>query len=118
MPAQPGIERIRLADVGLELEAGQQYEWSVAIVRDPAARSTDIVASGWIDRVLAPSSLAGELRGASALGAVSVYAQHGLWYDAMTSISDLIEARPDDPALLRGRAALLEQVGLQAAVTD
>jgi hypothetical protein len=43
---------------------------------------------------------------------VNRYAQAGLWYDAFTSISDQIEADPDDPRLREVRAALLRQIGL------
>jgi hypothetical protein len=114
-PERPGVQRIRLGDLGIELASGLQYEWSVSIVRDPAARSTDIVASGWIDRVEPPASLARELDGASAQAAVDVYARNGLWYDAMTRLCDLIDEHPEDAALRRSRDALLGQVGLQAS---
>ena len=48
-----------------------------------------------------------------------LYAEAGLWYDALSSLSDLIEATPDNPGLRQQRAALLKQVGLtDAAASD
>jgi hypothetical protein len=41
-----------------------------------------------------------------------VYAQHGVWYDAIAALSSQIDATPEDPTLREQRAALLDQVGL------
>ena len=41
-----------------------------------------------------------------------VYAENGIWYDAIGSVSEQIEAAPHDATLRVQRAALLEQVGL------
>jgi regulator of sirC expression with transglutaminase-like and TPR domain len=41
-----------------------------------------------------------------------MYAQNGLWYDAVAAVSELIESSPKDCALRRKRAFLLQQVGL------
>ena len=42
----------------------------------------------------------------------SIYAESGIWYDAIMAISELIEASPKDMNLRKQRAGLLEQVGL------
>ena len=109
---QPGVQRISLADHGVKLEPGIEYEWSVALVLDPAQRSSDIIASGWISRVKdAPAGLANVQGGAQAQ--VSAYAQAGLWYDALRAISDQIDQNPGDASLKAIRASLLKQVGFQ-----
>ena len=41
-----------------------------------------------------------------------IYAEAGLWYDALKSISDLIDAAPQNLELRKQRTALLTQVGL------
>lgn len=49
----------------------------------------------------------------------AIYADAGLWYDALGAISDAIGAHPDDASLREQRASLLKQVGLvQAAALD
>ncbi len=44
-----------------------------------------------------------------------LYAQAGVWYDALAAISELVEDAPCHIDLLQQRAALLEQIGLREA---
>jgi len=109
-PKRSGIWRIRLADYGARLAPGAEYQWSVALIADPAHRAKDIVSSGYIRRVAAPEKLELGQRGAG------TYADLGLWYDALESISDAIDAAPADPVLRGQRNALLRQAKLDAAI--
>jgi hypothetical protein len=109
-PKQAGVQRIRLADHGVSLAPGTEYEWSIALVVDPEHRAKDVVSTGYIRRVSQPAEL--ELRPPC----VTTYADLGLWYDALESVSDSIDAVPGDVALLGQRASLLSQVGLGAVI--
>ena len=109
-PQQAGIHRIRLADHGVSLEPGTEYEWSIALVVDSEHRAKDVVTAGYIRRVSQPEEL--ELR----QPCVTSYADLGLWYDALESVSDSIDAAPGDLALLGQRNSLLRQVGLDAVI--
>ena len=51
---------------------------------------------------------------AGAANAVQVYGKMGLWYEALTAISDQIEHSPNDAGLKTTRAALLRDVGLES----
>jgi len=111
-PKRAGVHRIRLSDHGVQLAAGTEYEWSVSLVLDPNERSKDIVATSWIDRI--PES--GELKSrlASEGATATVYAEEGLWYDALAALSDEIDGNPGNVQLAEQRAELLRQVGLDA----
>jgi hypothetical protein len=111
-PKRAGVHRIRLADHGVNLAAGTEYEWSVSLVLDQNERSKDIVATSWIDRI--PES--GELKSrlASEGATVNVFAEEGLWYDAIGALSDEIDGDPGNVQLAERRADLLRQVGLDA----
>lgn len=111
-PARPGVQRLRLADYGVRLAPGVRYGWFVAAITDSERRSRDVLAGGTIERVEPPEALGAKLRAASVAQLPAVYADAGLWYDCVGAITDLLDARPDDPALRRQRAALLEQIGL------
>jgi len=113
-PTSPGVHRIRLADADVELQKGAEYEWSIALILDPAQRSKDIVATGWIDRVEGSQQLTARLE-SGAYRPAALYAEEGLWYDALAAVSDEIDRNPDDAALRQQRADLMRQVGLTEA---
>ena len=111
-PIEAGIHRLRLSDHGVRLALGRAYRWYVAVVPDSGRRSRDILAGGAIQRVDPSGEMAARLGQARREELPSIYAEAGLWYDALTAMSELIESTPDDSALRRQRAALLTQIGL------
>ena len=114
-PIEGGVHALDLAGQGVRLVPGVRYEWFVALIADEAQRSNDIVAGGEIELVPASTDLKRELAESGDDGAVSVYAQAGIWYDAIDSVSMLVESNPGDRAYREHRAALLDQVGLESA---
>jgi hypothetical protein len=112
-PVQPGVHRIKLADLGVRLAPGVAYRWSITVISDPNRRSRDILAGGVIERVEAPAGFREKLAQSRKEEHPFLYAEAGLWYDALASISELIESTPHDaPQLRKQRSALLTQVGL------
>jgi Domain of Unknown Function (DUF928) len=111
-PVAPGVHRIRLADHGVRLERGVPYRWFVTIVPDSGRRSRDILAGGAIERVEPPDGLAAKLAKARKEEIASLYAEAGVWYEALAAISDQIDNAPNDAVLRKQRATLLTQVGL------
>jgi uncharacterized protein DUF928 len=111
-PFQPGVQRIRLADYHMRLGVGKAYQWFVSLVVNPKRRSKDILAGGMIERVELVEEVASKLAEAPRTSAPYLYAEAGLWYDAVAAISELIAEAPGDRNLLMQRAALLKQVGL------
>ena len=117
-PIAPGVHRIRLADHGVRLQPGVPYRWFVTIVPDSNRRSRDILAGGAIERVEPPDGLSAKLAQASKEKTPFLYAEEGVWYEALTAISDLIESAPNDAVLRKQRATLLAQVGLPTVGED
>jgi hypothetical protein len=111
-PEKPGVQYIRLSDHGVHLRQNVQYKWFLALVPDPDRRSKDILAGGVIERVEFPETVRVKLDQAGEARQHYVYAEAGLWYDALSAISDLIDTSPNDTVLRKQRASLLEQVGL------
>jgi hypothetical protein len=98
-----GFQHIDLADHGVSLAAGIDYQWVVALVRDPESRSRDIVSSGWIKHVT---------RKRAGSSDAAAYAADGFWYDAVTALFAQIAANPHDSQLQADRRDLFTQVGL------
>jgi Domain of Unknown Function (DUF928) len=114
-PVEKGIHALRLADHGVALKPGVVYEWFVAVVRNPVQRSNDVVAGGTIKRVSESEALQAQLKQTSQTQWPAVYAQAGIWYDAIDQLSKRISAEAANRQLREERAALLEQVGLRDA---
>ena len=110
-PAQPGVQRISLKDLGIKLEPGVQYKWFITLQVGAEASSKDVVAGGTIERIPFLEALP-HLEVPKNGEAVFRYAEAGLWYDAIATISEMIEATPDNRKLRKQRASLLQQVGL------
>ena len=110
-----GIQRIRLADLGVQLRQNVPYKWFVAVVTDPSHRSRDILSGGMIEFLPASSDLSAKLGRTPKAKQPFVLAEEGIWYDALAAVSDRIDAAPIDLSLRKQRAALLDQVGLNEA---
>ncbi len=113
--SKAGIQRLKLSDHGVKLSPGVEYQWVVALVTDSENRSTDQVSSGVIKRVEPTNDLKGKISQATPAAAAGIYAEAGIWYDALAAISDQIEAQPENKALRQTRSELLNQAGLKVA---
>ena len=113
--SKAGIQRLKLSDHGVKLNPGVEYQWIVALVTDPDNRSTDLVASGVIKRVAPTADLKEKISQATPASLANLYADAGIWYDALAALADPVEAQPENKTLRQARAELLRQVGLNAA---
>lgn len=113
-----GIHAIRLSKFKIELKPNVLYRWSVAVIVDPQNRSQDIVANGVIKRINPSPELAGKLGQVSDQDKPALYAENGIWYDALQAVSDQIDHAPQHAALRRERADLLKQIGMDGVKMD
>jgi len=111
LPATAGIQRVRLADLGVTLDRDVEYEWSISLQPSADDHTTDVVSQRYLRRV-DPSELAGRAPSARA------FAEQGLWYDALEALCDSIDLEPADVELRAQRDSLLRQAGLDAALAS
>jgi uncharacterized protein DUF928 len=112
-PKEAGIYTIDLKQMGLILEPDVQYRWYVSAIRDPKSNAQDIVAGGVIERCEFSECLIENPPDLTcSQESVLFNAKNGFWYDAMSCLCSLIDAKPRDASLRRQRASLLRQVGL------
>lgn len=110
----PAVHRVDLAQRNVSLKPGVEYQWSISVVPNPDERSNDVMAGGVVKRVDLPAKIAARrAAGASKEELAALYAEEGIWYDAIGLYSELIDERPKDAGLRAKRAALLDQVGLK-----
>jgi hypothetical protein len=103
-PPAAGIYAIRLADYRVQLEPGIVYTWSVSVILKPGVPSRDIVASASLLRVPADPRLDETARAASPARRAALFADAGLWYDAVAAAAGLGQQTALD--------ALMRDVGL------
>jgi len=115
IPKTAGIQSLDLAKVGASLKPGIEYRWFVSLTPDESQRSNDVVASGTIEYVVPDAGLERRTAKADELTLTRIYAEDGIWYDAIDSISRAIEENPGNANLHAQRAALLEKAGLKSA---
>ncbi|MBI5639499.1 MAG: DUF928 domain-containing protein [Nitrospirae bacterium] len=114
-PLRGGVQCLKLSDYGITLQPDVEYQWFVAIIPDPEQRSRDIISGGLIIYREPAAALSEKLTSIKKTAVPALYAEEGIWYDAVSSLSDLIAANPDDRDLRLMRADLLEQAGLTGA---
>ncbi len=114
-PIMQGIHALRLEEHELSLKPDVEYQWFVAVVKNPDQRSDDLIAGGSIKRVAATQDVQVKLNESGQAMRAAIYAESGIWYDAIDQLSKQIVSNPANRDLHEQRAALLEQVGLGAA---
>jgi hypothetical protein len=117
-PTPAGIHAIRLTKFNVKLKPNVLYRWSVAVIVDPQNRSQDIIADGVIKRIDPSPDLVSKLSQASEQDKPALYAENGIWYDALQAISDQIDHAPQDASLRQERNDLLKQVGMDGVAMD
>jgi hypothetical protein len=108
---QAGIQGIDLAKHGVSLKPNLIYRWAISMVAE-GMRSNDVVTEGTIKLVDKPDNLDAELSKADKKRFAHVYAQEGIWYDAVDSLSKMINKYPNEEQFAQDRDSLLKQVGL------
>ena len=113
--ATAGIQKLDLAKENVKLKPGVQYQWLVALVPDPSAPSKNVDAGGFVTRTPVPEAISTKLGAASPVQKAALYAQQGIWFDALDELCQAIDANPGDASLHQKCAKLLEQIGLKDA---
>lgn len=114
---QAGWVSIRLPDTAPALTKDKPYYWTFALACNAIDRTEDWVVGGWIERAEPSDSLKQQLATATDIEKVALYAKQGFWYDALTTLTQLQQTQPNDPALAATWAQLLKSVGLDAIAT-
>lgn len=74
--ADGGLQAISLSALDVRLEEGVVYEWSVAVITNPAARSEDVISSGTIKYEPSPIDRSD----------IRSLAENGYWYDLIEAL--------------------------------
>ncbi|WP_375509746.1 DUF928 domain-containing protein [uncultured Nostoc sp.] len=114
----PGVIRVSVPRTEKPLEIGQYYHWYFLIGCNLQNPSADIAVEGLVQRIVPKDELTRRLRTATPLQRVALYAQAGIWQDAVTILGELYARKRQDAALATDWKNLLESVGLENISTE
>lgn len=113
LPETAGIVQIALPQT-VELQVGNTYSWYFGIICNPEQRSLDISVQGWLERVnlSQEQQTMMEQSNCPSVDKARLYAQAGVWQEALSIAADL---RVNQPEFW---SSLLNAVGLNALVEE
>lgn len=112
-PNAAGIVSLKLPASAGELALNADYHWYFSIVCNAADRSADVFTEGWVRRVPLTAELDAQLQAAPADQQAAIYAEAGLWYDALTATVQQRCQNTGDATAAQW-AELLDSVGLRS----
>jgi hypothetical protein len=119
MPAmKSGVVSIPLPPTVPALETGQRYFWTLAVYCDPQSPSNSVFVQGSVGRIALDSQLQRQIEAAPPLDRVAIYADNGIWHDALTTLGREYQQNPNDSAVTTAWTNLLEQAELDTFTSD
>jgi hypothetical protein len=94
------------------LEVGQKYTWKFTVVCDPEDRSSDQLETGIVRRVELDADILRQLEAADPRQKTVIYAENGIWQDALSTLAAARRANPNDPLFQSDWETLLDSVTL------
>ncbi|MDZ8185749.1 MAG: DUF928 domain-containing protein [Nostoc sp. ChiSLP02] len=114
-PKSPGIISVNLPASVTSLQMGKMYHWffKVKVKCDETQLITLDYVEGWVQRVNQNSTLEEQLKQSSLQEKTALYAENGIWYDAIASLVELRLSDRQNQTLLTKWKTLLNSVGLE-----
>ncbi|MEH1940469.1 MAG: DUF928 domain-containing protein [Nostoc sp.] len=115
IPETPGIINIPLNATTPSLQVDKMYRWffKMQIICNPQQPPQREYVEGWVQRVNLNPKLVDSAKQATPEQRVKLYAENGIWYDALTTLAELRLAKPQDPTLTVEWMNLLKSVDLE-----
>ena len=100
------------------LAIGKKYHWYLSIICEEDNRANDIFVDGWIQRIELAPEFAKKLEHFPPTERAVLYASNGLWYDALTTLAELLYTYPNDSRVAASWKQLLKSVSLDTIAQE
>jgi hypothetical protein len=100
------------------LEVGKNYTWKFSVVCDAEDRSSDQLESGIVRRVELSPDIFRKLENADPRLKTFIYAENGIWQDALSNLAATRIANPNNPVFQTDWESLLNSVTLDAIAKE
>lgn len=118
LPDKPGIIGISLPENTPQLTVDKKYRWFLNIHCDAEQQSPPIYVEGVIKRVNLKQAISKQLKTAAPLQQFAIYAQNGIWHEALTALAQLRQKNPQDKALEAEWKKLLNSIRLDEVASE
>ncbi|MEG4506515.1 DUF928 domain-containing protein [Microcoleus sp. F6_B4] len=92
------------------LEVGKSYRWNFTVICNSQDRSGDEIESGVLRRVELSADIRSQLEKADPRQKTVIYAENGIWQDALSTLAAIRRANPNDAELTADWESLLDSV--------
>jgi Domain of Unknown Function (DUF928) len=118
LPNKPGIFTFTLPDNAPGLKISKQYHWYLSV--NCSSEETDGTTNfeGWIKRIKPDLSLQMKLNKLKPQDHSTVYAEAGIWHEALTNLAQSRCRYPNDSKIMLNWSKLLTSVGLSDVVSE
>ncbi len=115
----PGIVSVAVPPTVAPLRGNRSYRWLLAVSCDPGDAFSKMIVRGSIQRVEMPIAAPQSLDGPqTALEKAILYANQGIWFDAVTALGAKLQQRDrNNAAIVAAWADLLKQGNLEDVVS-
>ncbi len=115
VPEEDSIISLTLPEASEKaLEVGETYHWYLVAVCDTTNPYDGVAIDGWIERVEPSDSLASNLKANPERQQPTVYAEAGIWHEAIEGFVNQRQLNPGDATLAQQWQEFLGSVGLAA----
>jgi hypothetical protein len=118
LPNKPGIMSFTLPESSPALSVGKTYHWYLTIVCDAEDSSENPRVEGWVERTQAELPLSEALAKADLRKLPGIYAEAGIWHEALTTLVKLRRKEPNNLKVKLDWRQFLKSVGLNAIASE
>ena len=98
------------------LQVGKNYSWYFTIFCNPIDRSQNAFIHSWSVRTELNPALDAQIKQAAPIERYKLYAQNGIWHEAVATLAAELRKNPDDSALVAEWKKLLQSAGIKNLV--
>lgn len=114
----PGVVGLQLPSTAPALKVNQVYRWYFLVYCDPKQPEALVFVEGLVKRVPLSSSLESQVAQATPEQKSTLYAEAGMWHEAVTSLAKLRRNNPENAALKDEWVNLLKSMNLDAIAQE
>ncbi|MBK4731375.1 DUF928 domain-containing protein [Oxynema sp. CENA135] len=109
---ESGIAIVRLPEIP-EIVVNKNYHWYFSLICNPNNLRKNVEIDGWVQRLDLDPTLENQLKRADSIARSNLYAEAGIWHEAIATLARLYLENPDNPAVIAEWKFLLESAGLE-----